>query len=417
MAVVYKSTATPKAIASVESGSFTTDTMTVSLSLENAVSGSYALENSTPATFTGNTTIRIGSDYNVGETITLNLTATDAAGNTANYVYYYTKKAPTSSGIYVFVKDTLNVRNWTNLKCYVYDETTDKNIIYSNGGWSGTLMQHDTQQGYFYIDVPARCTALDTTTGKMTESDFDLAHSPNTYVIINGIPKNGTQTTQYPAANAVEAQKLKLNGQTHVLDALSASGWKTSSLTPTVVEVQATDVTKGDGGQTEPPTEEPTEPPTEEPTEPETKFVQLGIYGDVNEDGVINVTDVTRIQRHLAEQATQQLTGVPKLMADVDKDGNITIKDVSYIQMYIAEYPSGYYHTGEPYGEYRPVDPTAEKFTVTAKSNLFGTKNAKLDKDTNIFTVTYFMNSEKSFLSGDWLLTYDKTALEPLGPR
>ncbi len=412
VAVVYKSTATPKANASVEPGSFTTDTINVTLSLENAVSGTYALEDSTPASFTGNTTIRIGSDYQVGETITLNLTATDAAGNTAKYVYSYTKKAPTSSGIYVFAKDSLNIKNWSSLKCYVYDETTDKNIIYSNGGWSGTLMEHDTKQGYFYIDVPARCTALNTTTGKMTESDFDLAHSPNTYVIINGVPKNGTQTTQYPSANAVEAQKLKLNGQSHVLDALSASGWKVTSMTPTFVDVQATDVTKG--GQTEPTTEEPTEPTTEEPTEPETKFVQLGVYGDVNEDGIINVTDVTRVQRHLAEQPQQQLTGVAKLMADVDKDGVISIKDVSYIQMYIAEYPSGYHHTGEPYGEYRIVDPTAEKFTVTAKSNLFGTKTAKLDNDTNTFTVTYFMNSEKSFFSGDWLLTYDKTVLQPL---
>ena len=39
VAVVYKSTSTPRALASVESGSFTTDTMTVKLSLENAVSG------------------------------------------------------------------------------------------------------------------------------------------------------------------------------------------------------------------------------------------------------------------------------------------------------------------------------------------------------------------------------------------
>ena len=80
VAVVYKSTTTPKAVASVESGSFSEDTMTVQLSLENAVSGTYALENSTPAEFTGTPTIRIGSDYKVGETITLNLTAKDASG-------------------------------------------------------------------------------------------------------------------------------------------------------------------------------------------------------------------------------------------------------------------------------------------------------------------------------------------------
>lgn len=408
VAVVYKSAVTPKATASVESGSFATDTMTVTLGLENAVSGTYALEDSAPASFTGSTTIRIGSDYKVGETVTLNLTATDAAGNSAKYVYSYTKKAPTSSGIYVFVKDTLPVKDWTSLKCYVYDETTDKNTVYDNGGWSGTLMSHDTKQGYFYFDVPARCTARDTVTGKTTESDFDLAHSPNTYVIINGVPKNSTQTAQYPTSTATEAQKFKLNGQSHVLNSLPA-GWAVTSMTPTVEDVQAVDVTKGDGGQTE----ETTEPTTEEPTEPETKFVQLGILGDANEDGVININDVTAIQRYLAEN-TAQLSAIGKLLADVDQDERVSIKDVSYIQMYIAEYPNGYEHTGEPYGEYRIVDPSAEKFTVTAKSNLFATKTAKIDNDTDTFTVTYFMNSEKSFFSGDWLLTYDKTVLQPL---
>ena len=107
VAVIYNSTTTPKAFASVESGSFTTDTMVVQLGFENAVSGTYALENSAPVSFTGTPNIRIGSDYKVGETITLNLTATDAAGQTAKATYFYTKKQPTTSGIYVFLKPSM----------------------------------------------------------------------------------------------------------------------------------------------------------------------------------------------------------------------------------------------------------------------------------------------------------------------
>ncbi len=102
VAVVYKSTSTPKATSSKESGTFEGETLTVKLGLENAVSGTYALEDSAPVTFTGTPTIRIGSDYSYGDTITLNLTATDAAGQTESYVYKYKKTEHSGSGVYVF---------------------------------------------------------------------------------------------------------------------------------------------------------------------------------------------------------------------------------------------------------------------------------------------------------------------------
>ena len=410
VAVVYKSTATPKATASVETGSFTDDTMTVQLSLENAVSGTYALENSAPVTFTGSPTIRIGSDYNVGETITLNLTAKDAAGNTSANTYYYTKKAPTSSGIYVFLKPSL-VSRWSNICCYVYDEDTSSTITYVVAGWPGNQMVYDQTLGYYYLEIPARCLAQTKGTTNTVDSDFDLPNSPNTYVIFNGTNTSTQLGTQYPAANAVAAQKLKLLGKSRVLDAMNASDWKETTMTPTKVEVQATDVTKGDAPITVP-TETTTEEPTTEP-EPATEFVQIGIFGDANGNGKVDLEDVTVIQRDIAE-FDPRLTGDAKLLADVDRDGEVTIKDVTCIQMFLAEYPAQYYaHTNEPYGEYRPVDPQGEKFTVTATSNLFAENQTKLSKNTGTFTVTYFINSEKDLLSTDWLLTYDGTKLQP----
>ena len=411
VAVVYKSTATPKATASVESGNFTTDTMTVQLGLENAVSGTYALEDSTPVSFTGTPTIRIGSDYNVGETITLNLTATDAAGTTTTSTYYYTKKNPTTSGIYVFLKPSI-ANGWTNVSCFVYDEdTTGKKTVYSNGGWPGQAMTYDSKLGYYYIEIPAACVEQDAATGTVKESTFNLPKSPNTYVIFNGTKNN--VTTQYPGANVSANQKLKLGGGTsnRVLDAANASGWKNTTMTPTIEEVQATNVTKGQDTPiiitTEP------EPTTTEPPQPVTQFVQKGIYGDVNEDGVVNISDITVIQRELAE-FEPRLAGNRLKAADVDQDGAVSIKDVTYIQMFLAEYASGYAHTNEPYGEVEVVDPSGDTFTVTAKSNLFATNSTKLAAETNTFTVTYFAKSEKSFLSGDWMLTYDSKALEPV---
>lgn len=332
VAVVYKASTTPKATASVESGSFSEDTMTVQLSLENAVSGTYALENSAPTAFTGSPTIRIGSDYKVGETITLNLTAKDANGNTSKATYFYKKNPPTSSGVYVFLKKSI-VSNWSNVNCYVYDETTDSKYTYVVAGWPGVAMSEDGD--YYYAEIPARCLAQKKGTNTTEESDFDLAHSPNTYVIFNGtVNKN---TTQWPTANAIEAMKIKLQGSSHVLENMKysggkAAGWSTTTMVPNKEVVDATNVTKG--GQ--------------DPTE--TQFVKKGIYGDVDENGIITVQDVSKIQRKLAEY--EDLTGVPKILADVDKDGKITVKDVTYIQVYLAEYKTNYAHTGETYGVY-----------------------------------------------------------------
>ena len=411
VAVIYKSTATPKATASVESGNFTTDTITVQLSLENAVKGTYALENYAPTEFTGTTAIKIGRDYNVGETITLNLTATDAAGTTTTSTYFYNKKPSTTSGIFVFLNPSI-CKNWKNVCCYVYDEDTmNKKISYSNGGWPGQQMVYDETLGYWYIEIPARCVEQDAATGKVSESDFNLPQSPNTYVIFNGTNKSTNLITQYPGASVSANQKLKLGGGTSnkVLDAAKSSGWKDTAMTPTKTEIPAKEVLKGGAEVTTAP---PTTQGTTAPPEPETKFVQEGIYGDVNLDGTVDISDVSAVQRHLAE--FKLLEGTALKAADVDQDGDITVKDITFIQMYLAEFPDGFAHAGEPYGKYIVVEP-GEKFNVTATSNLFAKNTVEFDANTDTFTVTYFINSEKELLTTDWALTYDSAAVTPQG--
>ena len=227
------------------------------------------------------------------------------------------------------------VKNWKNVNCYVYDETTSSTYTYVVAGWPGVAMSEDGD--YYYAEIPARCLAQKKGTNITEESDFDLPHSPNTYVIFNGTNSKTNLTTQWPTANAIESQKVKLEGASHVLETMKLTGgkpagWKTTDMVPHKDVVEATDVTKG----------------SETPSE--TQFVKKGIYGDVDESGTITVQDVSKIQRKLAE--FEDLTGVPKILADVDKDGKITVKDVTYIQVYLAEYQLNYAHTGETYGVY-----------------------------------------------------------------
>ena len=63
---------------------------------------------------------------------------------------------------------------------------------------------------------------------------------------------------------------------------------------------------------------------------------QLHKIGDTNFDGHISISDVTAIQRHLAELAVfndEQLA-----LADTNGDGNVDIADATHLQMYLAEY-------------------------------------------------------------------------------
>ncbi len=60
------------------------------------------------------------------------------------------------------------------------------------------------------------------------------------------------------------------------------------------------------------------------------------LIGDTNLDGRITVSDVTAIQRHVAE--LDFLTGDALIAADANCDGEVTIVDATLLQMYLAEY-------------------------------------------------------------------------------
>lgn len=61
------------------------------------------------------------------------------------------------------------------------------------------------------------------------------------------------------------------------------------------------------------------------------------VRGDANGDKIVNIFDVTTIQRHVAEMNT--LSGKQyTLAADVNGDKKITIDDATALQYFLAEY-------------------------------------------------------------------------------
>ena len=72
---------------------------------------------------------------------------------------------------------------------------------------------------------------------------------------------------------------------------------------------------------------------------------QVYYLGDVNGDGRITISDVTDIQRHLAD--LNRLEGIYLRLADTNQSGNVDITDATTLQKYLAEYDLPY-PIGEP---------------------------------------------------------------------
>lgn len=353
VAVVYNGTTTPKAINSVESGSFRGDTMTLTLSLENATSGTYCLDDSTPVKFTGTTSIRIGSDYKPGETINLTVTATDGV-KTSSMAYKYTKSTAQESGVYVFFNPATQ-KGWSApYHVYIYDETTNKGTVYKNANWPGEAMTLDPATGYYYYEVPKSSSiSADEDDENQAPSDFDLSTSANTRVIIS--EKGGEQ---YPGRTDTP---ISLNGSSKAFSLTKAGTWEDTTLTPTKVEIEATDVTKGSAAE---PTTKPV--PSTQPTtaQPATEPSGNAVYGDLNGDGDITVVDATLVQKHVVQLET--LSADKQILADVNGDNTISVVDATLIQKYIVQLKD-WGRTGDVYQAEQPTTPeptTAEPTTV-----------------------------------------------------
>ena len=77
------------------------------------------------------------------------------------------------------------------------------------------------------------------------------------------------------------------------------------------------------------------------------KIVETYIYGDANGDGKVTVSDVTTIQRAVAE--FEQLSEARKKAADVNGDGKVSILDATCVQKYLADHTEGFGTTGSSF--------------------------------------------------------------------
>ncbi len=75
--------------------------------------------------------------------------------------------------------------------------------------------------------------------------------------------------------------------------------------------------------------------------------VNTPLFGDTNQDGIATISDVTAIQRVLAE--LESFSDLQMLLADANQDGEVNITDATTIQRYLAEFDIPY-PIGKPIG-------------------------------------------------------------------
>ena len=376
VAVVTQDATTPYIFADQESQTFQGEYIVVNLTTQNATSATYQLENAAAHTFTGSKKIRIGKDYNYGDTINLTLTATNGS-STTTVKYQYVKKPASASGIYIVIpQSVLNSYNsslsgskkaWqAPFYCYVYDEPNGKGKfpVYQNSFWPGETLEYDETNQVYYAEIHSdSCVQVQNSNGDWVVSDYDLAHGSGTRVIVSDsapVDDQGrSQGHQLPSDSGFLLGGVSKAFKTFKSETASVA-WQNTTIKPGKVidETGAVDVKKSDAP--EPTTQAPTTqaPTTQAPTTaaPTTAAPSGFKYGDFNKSKAVDINDVTAIQLHLAKKAVVT-DSVALALGDVDGDGRVSIKDANYIQRYLANF-SNTLKVGQDYTGSTPTTPT-----------------------------------------------------------
>lgn len=239
VAVVYNAKpAGPSASVTPGSSKYKTDSITLTLSYDNATSGQYSIDGGAYQSYTKGQTITIGAGKPVGTQTTVSVKASDGSTTSDPETYTYTKSDNTAQMVY-FDNSSYN---WSSVYAYIYAGETGV------AAWPGTQMQKDST-GYFALEVPE---GFEDGLVIFTESKDATDH-------------------RYPADRE---PGLPLEGKSKIFKA-------NNQLVDYVDPVPTTPV--------------PTVAPTTAP-------VGNILIGDTNGDGNVTISDATLIQLHAANQ-------------------------------------------------------------------------------------------------------------------
>lgn len=358
IAVIYNKKQSPSNTISQAGGKFKSDTLSLTIGLANATYGTYQINGGSVEKYTSAKTITIGGSVAYGSNITLKLTATNS-GETTSVTYTFQKIDPSAQKVITFSDNVVylwDTAEWTSQNCYTW-----KDDCAGETAWPGTKMTFvDTFGGY-----------------KLYK--FTIANGDNN-LIFNA---NSTQTPdlKIPSGLVVydNSKKDWVDANTIDEDAVARRDNEiiiTNTPIITTAPIQTVPKTTG--------------------TPAENQY----IYGDVNLDEKISITDATLIQKVVSSLCS--ISSVQKKIADVDSSGNLSVKDATLIQKYVAGFiivsPIGKKYTDTTYPAVKPTNPTV-KPTTPAVTKPIETQPPTTIAVENDITITLIDSTPQRWLS------------------
>ena len=360
------------------------DSMTVTVSLRGADYAMVSIAGGTPFRVVDGQTFQIGEGIEVGASFDVTMTATNAV-ETSEMTFSYKKKDP-NAVTHVYFDNTQY--NWSNVNIYVYKGDGDSAA--SIKAWPGEAMEFDSTTGLYVYEVdedfanegavvfnagsgqaqyPAEGVRLDIegtdkilinkTTWKnyegeevgpvtepapgtmrtiyMDNSQFNFS-TPYAYVW-----KNGTEDkpAAWPGTAMTQATDMGSGIYKFTCDAkydcviFSNNGGNKTNDIKNIPYLNAM-YKNGNWEEVSPGPTDPTVSTTPTTTSPSSVPTHKVLIGDVTQDKLITIKDVTQLQRAIVNLVI--LSGDALAAADTDSSANVTIKDATNIQRYIAEY-------------------------------------------------------------------------------
>ena len=198
------------------------------------------------------------------------------------------------------------------------------------------------------ITIPTTTTTTEKTTTSTTEWTTTTTTVPATTTTTE---KTTTSTTEWTTTTTTVPATTTTTEKTTTSTTESITIATTIPTTTTTTEETTTfPTTTSETTTTVPTTSE--ENPDTTTTEP----IEMGIYGDVDGNGIVDVSDAVAVLTYYAKRAaglepifgeTPEENEAIFALADVDQDGMITVQDAVYILTYYAQKASGMKPTWE----------------------------------------------------------------------
>ncbi len=320
--------------------SYTTATANITVTLNNATSGTVKVANLPEVTFSGEKYITLGNSIEKGKSVEVTVTATNGTQTTSKTFTIKNKDINETKRVYF----DNTVTQWPKVHVFCKTGLESDTKLHNFPGLAMT--KDESNPNLYYCDVPANTNYV-----KFSEG-FVSTHIGHSQSVCGGYCGRTMPPTviYYGTANKAanrESGGYKLTGSM-IFEKLE---FKDYGEYPAAT-LKASDVTY--------PTTKPEDPKPVEPTPlPGTLYV-----GDADLDGKVTVMDATEIQMSVATIIT--LSAEAALCGDVDGDGRVSVMDATAIQMHLAQVKV-YDNIGKPVSNTpdKPDDPVVVKKTIT----------------------------------------------------